>query len=156
MSHSFQNFSVVLGNVLSVTVPLSILEKWKSPVDNHKRFGALLTDLSKAFDCLSHDLLISKVNAYEFSIKSLRFLQNYFSYRKKKKQNKFSIQVTRRNFIQGSPGINLGPLLFNIFLCYLFFIMEHIEHTIHYRKRCGRCYFQISKFVRITFSMVYG
>ena len=35
---------------------LSILEKWKSAVDNKKVFGALLTDLSKAFDCLSHDL----------------------------------------------------------------------------------------------------
>ena len=32
------------------------MEKWKSAVDNKKTFGALLTDLSKAFDCLSHDL----------------------------------------------------------------------------------------------------
>ena len=33
---------------------LAMLEKWKSAVDNKKTFGALLTDLSKAFDCLSH------------------------------------------------------------------------------------------------------
>ena len=36
-----------------------MLEKWKKALDNKKVAGALLTDLSKAFDCL-HDLLIAK------------------------------------------------------------------------------------------------
>ena len=47
-------------------------------------FGALLTDLSKAFDCLSHYLLIAKVNAYGFSIAALRLVQNYPSNRKQR------------------------------------------------------------------------
>ena len=34
-----------------------------SAIDNRKIFGVLLTDLSKAFDCLSQDLLIAKLNA---------------------------------------------------------------------------------------------
>ena len=58
-----------------------MLEKWKSAIDNKKMFGALLTDLSKAFDCLSHDLLIAKLNAYGFSIAALRLVQNYLSNR---------------------------------------------------------------------------
>ena len=47
---------------------LAMLEKWKRSVDNGKAFGALLTDLSKAFDCLDHELLIAKLNAYGFSL----------------------------------------------------------------------------------------
>ena len=34
---------------------LLMLEKWKLAVDNNEAFGALLTDLSKAFNCLSYD-----------------------------------------------------------------------------------------------------
>ena len=63
---------------------LSMLEKWKSAMDNNKMFGALLTDLSKAFDCLSHNLLIAKLNAYEFCITALRLVQNYLSNHKQR------------------------------------------------------------------------
>ena len=58
---------------------LSMLEKWKSAVDNKKVFGAPLTDLSKVFDCHSYDLLIAKLNAYRFSMGALRLVQNYLS-----------------------------------------------------------------------------
>ena len=47
---------------------LMMLETWKEATDNNKAFGALLTDLSKAFDCLSHDLLIAKLHAYGLNL----------------------------------------------------------------------------------------
>ena len=54
-----------------------MLEKWKSAVDKGKSFGALLTDLSKAFDCLSHDLLLAKLHAYGFSLLALKLIHSY-------------------------------------------------------------------------------
>ena len=44
-----------------------MIDKWKKAIDSHKVFGAVLTDLSKEFDCICHDLLIAKLNAYELS-----------------------------------------------------------------------------------------
>ena len=38
-------------------------------------FGALMTDLSKAFDCLHHELLIAKLDGYDFDIKSVNWIQ---------------------------------------------------------------------------------
>ena len=48
-----------------------MIDKWKKAVDNNKVFGALLTDLSKAFDCICHDLLAAKLNAYGLSFSAL-------------------------------------------------------------------------------------
>ena len=61
-----------------------MLEIWKEATDNNKAFGALLTDLSKAFDCLSHDLLIAKLHAYGLDIDSLNILQDCLSNRKQR------------------------------------------------------------------------
>ena len=55
---------------------LAMLEKWKSSVDKGSCFGALLTDLSKAFDCLSHELLIAELHAYGLSLNALRLVHS--------------------------------------------------------------------------------
>ena len=47
---------------------LALLEKWKRATDSGQMFGALLTDLSRAFDCLDHELLIAKLHAYGFGL----------------------------------------------------------------------------------------
>ena len=63
---------------------LELLEKWKRSVDRGKAFGALLTDLSNAFDCLAHELLIAKPNAYGLSLPAPRLIHDYLSNRKQR------------------------------------------------------------------------
>ena len=48
-----------------------LIEKWRKDLDNNFVAEAVLTDLSKAFDCIPHDLLIAKLSAYNFSDEAL-------------------------------------------------------------------------------------
>ena len=61
---------------------LYMFDKWKRALDNGKVFGLLLRDLSKAFDCLSHELLIVKLHAHGFRFAALRLMHSYLTNRK--------------------------------------------------------------------------
>ena len=63
---------------------LVMIDKLSKIRDNESAFAAVFTDLSKAFDCISHELLIAKLNVYEFDLKSLNFILAYFTNRKQK------------------------------------------------------------------------
>ena len=56
---------------------LSMIEKWKQYLDNNGHAGAILMDLSKAFDTINHELLIAKLEAYGFTKNALQILFNY-------------------------------------------------------------------------------
>ena len=56
---------------------LHMIENWKESLDQGSNYGALLTDLSKAFDCIIHDLRTAKLEAYGFDNGSLNFSCNY-------------------------------------------------------------------------------
>ena len=60
---------------------LTLLEKWRVALDNKGLGGAILMDLSKAFDTLNHELLIAIFRAYGFSHCSLRLIYSYLSNR---------------------------------------------------------------------------
>ena len=71
---------------------LMMLETWKESTDNNKAFGALLSNLSKAFDCLSHDIFIAKLHAYGTDLALLDILQDYLTNRKQKaKVNSYQV-----------------------------------------------------------------
>ena len=105
---------------------LAMIEKLRKSLDSGGSSAALLTDLSKAFDCLPHDLLIAKLHAYGIKKGSLKLL---FSYLKNRKQ-RVRLNNTYSEWIEilfGVPqGSILGPLLFNIFLCDLFLFFHDI------------------------------
>ena len=56
-----------------------MIEKWKKSIDRGGAIGTLLTDLSKAFDWLPHELLILKLHAYGVDICCLKLLHPYLT-----------------------------------------------------------------------------
>ena len=60
---------------------MSMTEQWRKSLDNKGFAGAVLMDLSKAFDCMNHELLIAKLNAYGFGKDSLNIINSYLSNR---------------------------------------------------------------------------
>ena len=104
-------------------------EKWRKILDQGEDAAALITDLSKAFDCIDHDLLIAKLHAYGFRYNSLKYAYSYITER----EQRVKINSTYSNWSKIPSGVPqgsiLGPLLFNIYLCDLFLICEDIDYA---------------------------
>ena len=78
----------------------------------------LLTDLSKAFECILHDLLIAKLHAY--GMKSVRLLYNYLNGKNKELKLTINIVPLKNYFLECFRGLSWG-LYSLIFLPVIFF-----------------------------------
>ena len=103
---------------------LVMTKKWRKCLDKGGEgggSGTILTDLSKAFDCILHDILIAKLAAYGFDYQPLRIMESFLSNRQQRTKinNAFS---RYSEIIYGVPqGSILGPLLFHVYICDIFF-----------------------------------
>ena len=93
-----------------------LIENIKQALDEGENVGVILLDLSKAFDCLPHRLLLCKLNAYGDSYEACSLIKSYLCQclqRVKVASARSQWQIMQKGLPQGSV---LGPLSFNIFI----------------------------------------
>ena len=103
---------------------LSLNEKWKIVLDSKGYDGAVLMDLSKAFDHINHDLLLAKLHAYGFSKESSKLIKSYLSNRWQRTKVNLSFSSWSALILGVLQGSVLGPVLFNIYINGLFYLTE--------------------------------
>ena len=93
-----------------------LLQAWEEELDKYGFVVKILMDLSKAYNCLTHDLLIAKLEAYGIGKARLYLIQNYLSNRKQGTKINSSYSDWY-DIVRGVPqGSILDPLLFNLFI----------------------------------------
>ena len=103
------------------------LQRWQNDFDDNDFVGTILMDLSKADDCLPHDLIIAKFEAYGISKEGLKLLPDYLTSKKQHIKTGSSHSMwseIRKAVLQRSI---LGSLLLNVFLNDLLMFIQKAE-----------------------------
>lgn len=78
--------------------------------------GAVFLDLKKAFDTINHGILLSKLNAFNFSADAIKWVESYVTHRTQLVRVK-NYQSSVVSLSAGVPqGSILGPLLFSLYV----------------------------------------
>ena len=96
-------------------VLLRLIKTWRKCLDKNNLVGAILMNLSKAFDCLPHDLLIAKLEEYEVTKDALKLALSYLSQHKQCIKNGGFLSLLKISLLGVPQGSILGPILLNIF-----------------------------------------
>ena len=117
--------SLVLENRTLVSHALLMIDEWLHNINYHKFVGCVTLDFRKAFDILSHDLILNKLSLYGCDDITLQWFNSYLKNRS---------QIVQINNIKSSiehikygvpPGSILGPLIFILFINDIVFEVEY-------------------------------
>ena len=123
--------SLVLENRTLVSHALLMIDEWLHNINYHKFVGCVTLDYRKAFDILSHDLILSKLSLYGCDDITLQWFNSYLKNRS---------QIVQINNIKSSiehikygapPGSILGPLIFILFTNDIVFEVEYSKLYIY-------------------------
>ena len=137
---------------------VNLLQKWKKGLDEPGGIvGTLLMNLSKAYDCVNHELIIAKLAAYGLNESNLRLIQNYLSKRKQRVKIGSSLTEWLEVIIGVSEGSIFGSILINILIndLHLFIketdVCNFADNTTLYKCVFFCFFFQVWKGFRCCF-----